>query len=206
MLVNKYTTIRGKKVVLVPYKEEHVPKYHEWMKSEELQQLTASEPLTLEKEYEMQKSWQVDNDKCTFIILDKEKYENCGNEVDAMIGDTNLFFATSEDRLVAEAEIMIAEPSARRRKCGWEAMLLMLMYAIVYLEVKQFVVKISFDNVPSISMFKNLGFVELGRCKVFKEITFCKLVDDTWKMWIQSSLEDFHIEDKSEKFCDVCIG
>lgn len=37
-------------------------RYHEWMKSEELQRLTASEPLTLKQEYDMQKSWQEDKD------------------------------------------------------------------------------------------------------------------------------------------------
>jgi len=46
-----------------------------------------------------------------------------------MIGDTNLFFFHSEDCVqLAEAEIMIAEESARRKRCGWEAMLLMLRY------------------------------------------------------------------------------
>lgn len=46
--------IKGDKVVLVPYREEHVEKYHQWMSDPRLLTLTASEPLTLEEEYEMQ--------------------------------------------------------------------------------------------------------------------------------------------------------
>ncbi|KAH1010098.1 hypothetical protein HUJ05_004452 [Dendroctonus ponderosae] len=174
--------------------------YHKWMKSEELQRLTASEPLTLEEEYEMQKSWQKDNNKCTFIILDKERYEMSGSEIDAMIGDTNLFFATPEDRLCAEAEIMIAESWARGRRCGWEGMLLMIVYAVTYLDVKQFVVKISCDNLPSISLFQSIGFIEMNRSTVFQEITFSKLVDESWIDWIRNSLGKFDIEDSSANF------
>ncbi len=33
----------------MPYIPGHVPKYHEWMKTDELQELTASEPLTLDE-------------------------------------------------------------------------------------------------------------------------------------------------------------
>ncbi|KAH9638969.1 hypothetical protein HF086_005050 [Spodoptera exigua] len=80
MKLNSNTKIMGRNVVLVPYREYHVPRYHKWMKSEELQKLTASEPLTLEQEYEMQKSWREDDDKCTFIILDKVLFEKCNEE------------------------------------------------------------------------------------------------------------------------------
>lgn len=50
----------GKKVILVPYMKEHVPKYHEWMQDPFLLEATGSEPLTLEQEYEMQLSWTQD--------------------------------------------------------------------------------------------------------------------------------------------------
>ncbi|KAM4844010.1 alpha/beta-tubulin-N-acetyltransferase 9 isoform 3-T3 [Thomomys bottae] len=63
MRLNENTMLLGKRVVLVPYTSEHVPRYHEWMQSEDLQRLTASEPLTLEQEYGMQRSWREDTDK-----------------------------------------------------------------------------------------------------------------------------------------------
>lgn len=41
------------------------------MKSEELQKLTASEPLTLEEEYQMQESWMSDPNSKLFLLLCK---------------------------------------------------------------------------------------------------------------------------------------
>lgn len=78
------------------------------MKSKELQRLTASEPLTLQQEYDMQKSWHTDDDsnvhlmsssysfltsfirrkqkyswfsELTFIVLCREAHDKTKNEV-----------------------------------------------------------------------------------------------------------------------------
>ncbi|XP_077824765.1 alpha/beta-tubulin-N-acetyltransferase 9 isoform X11 [Macaca mulatta] len=130
MRLNQNTMLLGKKVVLVPYTSEHVPRYHEWMKSEELQRLTASEPLTLEQEYAMQRSWREDADKCTFIVLDAEKWQAQpgATEESCMVGDVNLFLTDLEDPTLGEIEVMIAEPSCRGKGLGTEAVLAMLSY------------------------------------------------------------------------------
>ncbi|KAF9611229.1 hypothetical protein IFM89_027779 [Coptis chinensis] len=65
-------SIEGEKVILVPYMKQHVPKYHDWMQDPDLLQATASEPLTLDQEYQMHHSWTQDPNKYTFIILDKQ--------------------------------------------------------------------------------------------------------------------------------------
>ncbi|XP_011830785.1 PREDICTED: N-acetyltransferase 9 isoform X12 [Mandrillus leucophaeus] len=100
------------------------------MKSEELQRLTASEPLTLEQEYAMQRSWREDADKCTFIVLDAEKWQAQpgATEESCMVGDVNLFLTDLEDPTLGEIEVMIAEPSSRGKGLGTEAVLAMLSY------------------------------------------------------------------------------
>ncbi|XP_068629127.1 alpha/beta-tubulin-N-acetyltransferase 9 [Battus philenor] len=179
MRLNIDTKIIGQNIILVPYKEHHVNKYHLWMKSEELQKLTASDPLTLEEEYNMQKTWQEDDDKCTFIILDKCTYSEGDNEIDSMIGDTNIFI-TDKDNMVGEIEIMIAEEVARGKKRGWEAVILMMLYGIRNIKIKSYEAKIYIKNDISINMFKKLGFKEKSRSEIFEEITLVKLVDDDW--------------------------
>ncbi|XP_075518724.1 GCN5-related N-acetyltransferase 9-like isoform X2 [Primulina tabacum] len=76
-------------------------------------QATASEPLTLDQEYEMQLSWSQDTLKHTFIVLDKElivgDFIHGQPYTQAMVGDVNIFMNDLDDSHIAEIEIMIAE-------------------------------------------------------------------------------------------------
>eukprot|EP00959_Pyramimonas_sp_CCMP1952_P355932 7454128-Pyramimonas_sp.AAC.1 len=92
MRLNIQTSIVGRAATLVPYRKEHVPQYNEWMQDPVLLELTASEPLSLEEEYANQISWQDDEEKLTFIIL-----ENSSDGSPKMIGDVNLFLTEHED-------------------------------------------------------------------------------------------------------------
>ncbi|GAA5978505.1 hypothetical protein JCM11641_007966 [Rhodosporidiobolus odoratus] len=102
MRLNEATTLANDRIVLRPYRRWHVPAYNEWMKSEELRELTASEPLSIEDEYEMQRSWRLDSDKLTFIIhrrspsasspsTSPSAFLAAHNDSSTMIGDVNLF-------------------------------------------------------------------------------------------------------------------
>lgn len=201
MKINENTLLEGHRVVLVPYNAEHVPRYHEWMKSPELQQLTASEPLTLEQEYDMQKSWREDDDKCTFIILDKKQWADSSvDQEQCMVGDVNIFLTDPTDPSLAELEIMIAEPSYRGRGIGKEVTCMMMSYGVAKLGVKKFEVKIGLDNEVSIAMFKKLHFQEVSVCKVFKEVTLEMPVDES----VRTRLLDDTADMKERDYRQAC--
>mmetsp|Transcript_9295 Transcript_9295/g.56577 ORF Transcript_9295/g.56577 Transcript_9295/m.56577 type:complete len:202 (-) Transcript_9295:1181-1786(-) len=182
MKCNADIQIVGKKVVLVPYKKKHVQKYHEWMQDPSLQEATASEPLSIDEEYSMQKSWAEDEDKCTFIVLERPAEMGEMEEVDAMVGDVNLFFNDVDDAQAAEVEVMIAEERARGNGLGVEAVTLMMAYAYSRLKTRKFSAKIGDSNHASLSMFrKRLGFEFASRSEVFRETTLELLVDDEAK-------------------------
>ncbi|KAJ8670637.1 hypothetical protein QAD02_001896 [Eretmocerus hayati] len=178
MKLNQSTRIVGINVILVPYREHHV--------------------LRLESHHLdfLKKSWVEDDDKCTFIILDKVVFEKTSNEIDAMVGDTNLYLNDPQDRSCAEIEIMIAEEHSRGKRFGWEAVILMLRYGIEQINLKSFLAKISMNNETSIRMFNKLGFEEVSKSSIFKEITLEKKVNDEWLRWLKSeTLESKWYED-----------
>ncbi|KAJ4380057.1 hypothetical protein N0V86_004364 [Didymella sp. IMI 355093] len=102
MKINESTSIITPRVLLVPYSAHHVPTYHSWMADEEIQKATASEPLTLEEEYAMQRSWRTDADKLTFIVCTRSAMGSSETQMQSvtagkedapthMVGDVNLF-------------------------------------------------------------------------------------------------------------------
>jgi RimJ/RimL family protein N-acetyltransferase len=165
MKENFGTCITGNRVVLVPYKKKFVANYHVWMKDPYLQEMTASEPLSEEEEYEMQESWRDDPTKCTFIVLDRETTLSAGTnnesdvELTAMAGDVNMFFNDRDFSSVAELEIMIAEEKFRKTGLGREAVYLMMHYGVTVLGITKFFVKINETNLTSLNMFKRLVLV-----------------------------------------------
>ncbi|KAM2015455.1 hypothetical protein FF2_045186 [Malus domestica] len=168
-------SLEGGRVILVPYMKEHVPKYHDWMKDPALLQATGSEPLTLDQEYQMQLTWTQDPNKQTFIVLDKQlvvgEFSHGEPHVEAMIGDVNLYMNDLDDPHMGEIEIMIAEQKSRGKGLGKESALMMMAFAIENLAIHIFRAKIGEQNGASLSLFRKLGFKEISRSEIFKEVT-----------------------------------
>ncbi|CAN1288778.1 N-acetyltransferase 9-like protein [Linum perenne] len=172
-------SLEGEKVILVPYMEAHVPKYHQWMQDPALLQATGSEPLSLEEEYDMQLSWTQDPLKRTFIVLDKDFVEGVVPLCAAMVGDVNIYMNDMDDPQMAEVEIMIAEPKSRGKGLGKESVLMMMGYAIESLGIHIFRVKIGEANGASVRLFKKLGFKQASYSEIFKEVSICRPLQST---------------------------
>lgn len=106
-----------------------------------IQEATASEPLSLEEEYENQESWRASHDKLTFILCQpaaagEQNLVHAGqvDTQDRMIGDINFFLYPSEDDdapdgdCVGEVDIMIAGQGDRGKGLGKAAVSTFLHY------------------------------------------------------------------------------
>ncbi|XP_039115221.1 N-acetyltransferase 9-like protein isoform X2 [Dioscorea cayenensis subsp. rotundata] len=168
-------SIVGEKVILVPYMKEHVPRYHQWMQDPDLLAATASDPLTLDEEYQMHYSWTQDPKKHTFIVLDKDLLRGEFIEGDphdeAMVGDVNIYMNDPDDLQLAEIEIMIAELESRGKGLGKESILMMMSFAIQNYGIHTFRAKIGETNKSSLNLFQKLGFQDVSYSDAFKEVT-----------------------------------
>ncbi|KAL1635155.1 hypothetical protein SLS56_001907 [Neofusicoccum ribis] len=164
MKVNEHTAVLAPRVLLVPYSAHHVPTYHKWMQDPAIQEATASEPLTLDEEYAMQRSWRSDADKLTFIACVAPEPQpqppariraRVHDAADAMIGDVNLFLVPDDEdddddgeqeggsgghrppanaNVVGELEIMVARPAHQNRGLGAAVLAAFLAYVRRHLD------------------------------------------------------------------------
>ncbi|KAG7675109.1 putative N-acetyltransferase 9-like protein [Nannochloris sp. 'desiccata'] len=146
MRANSNLTLHGERVIL---------------KDPALLEATASEPLSIEEEYGMQVSW----------AEDEANTEGTGTHGGGMAGDVNLYWNDHDDPNTAEIEIMVAEQRSRRKGIAREVLTLLMTYALSQLKVTTFRAKIGDDNIPSQSLFKSLGYEQVNRSEVFKEVT-----------------------------------
>ncbi|KAK4229835.1 GNAT domain-containing protein [Podospora fimiseda] len=147
MKLNEHTAVSTAHALLVPYDHRHVLTYHAWMEDPAIQEATASEPLTLEEEYENQESWRASHDKLTFIICQPiPKLSTSTPSIEAgeydspsqMIGDVNLFLYPDENDdeiplnnpkfCIGEVDIMLASSQHRGKGLGKEVIKGFLKY------------------------------------------------------------------------------
>ncbi|RSL92732.1 hypothetical protein CEP52_013648 [Fusarium oligoseptatum] len=165
------------------------------MQDPDIQEATASEPMTLEEEYENQQSWRTSSDKLTFIVcapLEEVTSIIKAGTADAdelMRGDINFFLhpyeANEEEEAIAqeknwltgEVDVMIASPSHRGRGFGRAAVQALLTYLRRHMsemlaeygggELKGLMVKIKESNKGSRALFDKMGFVQRGGVNYF---------------------------------------
>jgi RimJ/RimL family protein N-acetyltransferase len=150
---------------------------------------TSSERLSEAEEFEAQRAWVSDPQKCTFIVFDLEAHEAgagagaYGRCTRGMLGDANLFLldgaSVADDYFggapcsggAAEVMVMVAEAAYRRRGYAQRAVAALLWYGATALGLRRFVAKISEDNAASLALFtQRLGFREARRVAAFQEV------------------------------------
>ncbi|PHH61796.1 hypothetical protein CDD81_7960 [Ophiocordyceps australis] len=113
MILNQNTAVATQQVLLVPYETQHVGKYHSWMQDARVREATASEPLSLEEEYENQVVWRLAKDKLTFIVCEAIGSESENNEDQARAKDE--FGGTRDGGMLASVQAGVCDTQVQMR-------------------------------------------------------------------------------------------
>lgn len=105
--------------------------------------------------------------------------------MDRMVGDVNFFLNDRDDLTNAEIEIMIADEPDRRKGYAREALLLMMNYGIIQLNITRYYAKINETNVASIKLFLSLGYNEINFVPAFKEYEYELIIDSCMQEILQ---------------------
>ncbi|KAL7958862.1 acyl-CoA N-acyltransferase [Trichoderma compactum] len=201
MKVNQTKSISTSKALLVPYEAHHVLTYHEWMNDPAIQEATASEPMTLDEEYENQESWRTCHDKLTFIVCEplsgaasseneeaRQIKAQVDDSPDKMKGDINLFLYLADDdevvepresstiRLTGEVDVMIANTQHRGKGVGEAAVRSMLAHIRRNLPeiLKEYAQgeKLDVDKVQLVGLMAKIKQENTGSRALFKKLGF----------------------------------
>ncbi|KAM0561637.1 hypothetical protein ACHAPJ_002805 [Fusarium lateritium] len=218
MRINQNTAISTSGVLLVPYEAHHVRQYHAWMQDPDIQEATASEPMSLEEEYENQQSWRTSSDKLTFIVCAPVKEDvtlvkaGTADADDLMRGDINFFLypyeaddeveTDTQGWVTGEVDVMIASTSHRGQGLGRAAVCALLVYLRKHIEgvlkeygaqeLKGLMVKIKEGNKGSRALFEKLGFVQKGEVNYFGEVVMTLGWEEVLRRdWWKGAEEEF---------------
>ena len=186
-MTHSNVSIHGRKVILTPYKLEHVDKFVSWYQSKPLLELMGMEDLDITRESEIVsfESSRDANEVHCFTLLDKDIYDKSQNEVESMVGDINLY--EDEDKKSAEITIMVAEESSRRKGFGKPAVIAACLYARDLLKLETIFAKIKKENLDSKRFFAKMGFtVETSMGDLEKRYVFnLQQLDDLFSEELQ---------------------
>lgn len=157
-----------------------MPTYHDWLQDPHLQEMTATEPVDLQTEYDYQQELAHSTDSTRPYLISYECVEFTKliqeKESKKLVGDINLFFNHEEDS--AELNIMIADADARRKNLASEALVLVMVYAVQRYNVRQFFVKVLGHNEAALRFFEKHGFKRDGLVDAFGEQKMTLKSDD----------------------------
>jgi len=162
------------------------------MQDPHIQEATASEPLSLDEEYAMQRSWRSDHDKLTFIAClplpsssttSSTPAQIRGGEHDAaerMIGDVNLFLSPADEDdegCIGELELMIAPTSARRKGYGRATVITFLHYIQTHLDaiLDEYKQKLDMEKMILLQLRVKIGSKNEKSIALFESLGFIKV-------------------------------